>query len=262
MSTDSDLDNTLNERSFQKLTLTNLVQLVLPDEDNYVSKLHQPWTISPLVTSSTVHAIANSRFYLIPFIGSFVMGFSIYFGAPNPVCIVAALLVTFVVICEGTRFDRTLLKLVLTEFNFWVLMFCFHECMLAFALVEYRLHNVPIRDILGDYVAWLTSITMSALDAAPLYPKKFKVLAVLFLLFLYTYWLFYFAIMYQYDAAWDQPICAHSQCLSPRTMQISGMTTAVLYLLKMLYQLLRSRPYMMLIQIPVSFKVTETYPDY
>src|SRR5205814_10001764 len=111
------------------------------------------------------------------------------------------------------------------------------QTMAARCVVKYRFHDgVGLRTFVMTYVGVITNVYMLSLDAAPLYPKKFKVLAVVLLMVMQSYWVTYFAFLYGYEVHWDTPVCEHSQCFSPRSLALSSLTTAILFLVKMLYR--------------------------
>jgi len=146
------------------------------------------------------------------------------------------------------------MKLVLAEFNFWIIMFTFLQTVIAWSIVKYRQNDFGgIGGFALFYVNGVTTVFFAALDAAPSYPRKYKILAILLLMLMQAYWLLYYTSLKVYDPMWDEPVCNYSPCFTPRGVILSSFTTGILFLGKMLYQCARSRPHMMLIQIPVAY---------
>jgi len=151
--------------------------------------------------------------------------------------------------------------LVVTEFNFWILLYSYAQTMAAHFCVKYRLHDgVGLETFVLTYVGILTNVYMLSLDAAPLFPKKYKVLAVVLLMVIQCYWVIYFLFFFGHDVNWDTAVCQHSQCFSPRSLALSGMTTSILFLIKMLYRCGFCQ-YLMLIQVPIASSIANNVFD-
>jgi len=152
--------------------------------------------------------------------------------------LIELIIISFAVIVEsGSSYDRTLLKIVLTEFNFLILF-------IHLIISEYSAFVITSRENLLDYGRICDSIAqfigflfIFATDAAPKLTRAYKFVLLGGIDCLLFYQLLLEAFIRPVQPSEDEPICVLIKCISPRSLQLSSLFNLIMFLTNHLFQL-------------------------